>query len=299
MDIGFLGLGQMGGAIAARLLDAGVRLRVFDPDPEAVARVTRKGAIGCSSPVEVSSASEIVFACLAGADTSERVADALAQSSGVMRIYVEMSTIGRRSIGHVAKQLNRCGVAVVDCPVSGGPKGAIAGTLALLVSGPPAAVAELKPLLLQIGRSLFELGDQPGQGQLMKLVNNLISIANQTIASEALVLGTKGGLDPAVMLNVINNSTGRSAISMENLPNAVLTGAFNTGGRLALPYKDLVLGLEEAEQLGVPMGTAEAVRQIWRFAMLQGMSDEDFSAIIKIMERWAGVEVRSRTAGAR
>jgi 3-hydroxyisobutyrate dehydrogenase len=293
MDIGFLGLGQMGAAIAARLLNGGFRLHVFDPDSAAVAQVAGQGATAHSSSTSVAAASEIVFACLAGAKVSEDVADALAKAPGTMRIYVEMSTIGQRSISYVARQLNGRNVAVVDCPVSGGPKGAAAGTLTMLVAGPQTVVTELKPLLLHIGSSVFELGERPGQGQLMKLVNNLISISNQTIASEALVLGTKGGLDPAQMLDVINNSTGRSAISMENLPSAVLTGAFNTGGRLALPYKDLLLGLEEAEALGVPMCTAEAVRQIWRFAMLQGMGEEDFSAIIKVMERWAGVVVRS------
>jgi 3-hydroxyisobutyrate dehydrogenase-like beta-hydroxyacid dehydrogenase len=291
MDLGFLGLGQMGGAIAERLLGEDVRLHVFDPVATASGRFRHLGAIGQSSPEAVAAAAPIVFACLPAPAISEQTAEKLATSPGVMRIYVEMSTIGRRSMIAIAERLGAHGVTVVDCPVSGGPAGARAGTLATMAAGPRAALEELRPLLARIGSSPFEIGENPGLGQMMKLVNNLMAIANQTIAFEALVLGAKGGLDPNLMAEVVNKSTGRSTVTETMVPKAVLTRSFDFGARLAVPYKDLVLGLAEAEALGVPMWTTETARQVWRFAIDQGMGGEDYSALIKLMEGWAGAEV--------
>jgi 3-hydroxyisobutyrate dehydrogenase-like beta-hydroxyacid dehydrogenase len=294
IDLGFLGLGQMGGAIAERLLDKDVRLHVFDPAAAALARFRELGAFAQSSPEAVAAAAPIVFACLPAPGISQQTAEKLAASPGAMRIYVEMSTIGRGSVIAIAERLGAHGVTVVDCPVSGGPAGARAGTLATMAAGPRAALDELRPLLARIGSSPFEIGDTPGLGQMMKLVNNIMAIANQTIAFEALVLGAKGGLDPDLMVEVVNKSTGRSTVTETMVPRAVLTRGFDFGARLAVPYKDLALGLAEAEALGVPMWTTEIARQVWRFAIDQGMGEEDYSALVKLMERWAGTEVRGR-----
>ena len=299
MDLGFLGLGQMGGAIAERLLGADIRLHVFDPDAAALARFRDLGAIEQASPAAVATVAPIVFACLPDPKISDRVADELAASPGAMRIYIERSTIGRGTMVGIAERLGACGVMVVDCPVSGGPVGARAGTLATLAAGPRAALDKLRPLLARIGSSPFEIGDTPGLGQMMKLVNNLMAIANQTIACEALVLGAKAGLDPDLMVTVVNKSTGRSTATEAMVPNAVLTRSFDFGARLAVPYKDLVLGLAEAEALGVPMWTTETARQVWRFALGQGMGEEDYSALIKLMERWAGAELRGSRPASR
>ncbi|MBN9559847.1 MAG: NAD(P)-dependent oxidoreductase [Alphaproteobacteria bacterium] len=296
MDLGFLGLGHMGGAIAERLLGHDDQLHVFDPAEPTLARFRDLGAIVQASPVAVAAVAPIVFACLPEPSVSDRVADQIAAAPGALRIYVEMSTIGRRTMSGIAERLGARGVTVVDCPVSGGPAGARAGTLATMAAGPRAALDELRPLLARIGSSPFEIGETPGLGQMMKLVNNLMAIANQTIAFEALVLGAKGGLDPDLMVEVVNRSTGRSVATEGIVPRAVLTGSFDFGARLAVPYKDLALGLAEAEALGVPMWTAETARQVWRFALSQGMGEDDYSTLIKLMERWAGAEVRGSKA---
>ena len=296
MDLGFLGLGQMGGAIAERLVGGDTRLHVFDPSADALARFRDLGAIGHSSASSVAANAPIVFACLPEPKISDRVADELVASPGVLRLYVEMSTIGRQTVIGIAERLGARGVTVVDCPVSGGPAGARAGTLATMAAGPRAALDELRPLLARVGNSPFEIGETPGLGQMMKLVNNIMAIANQTITFEALVLGAKGGLDPDLMVEVINKSTGRSVASETIVPRAVLPRSFDFGARLAVPYKDLALGLAEAEALGVPMWTSETARQVWRVALGQGMGGEDYSALIKLMERWAGTEVRGSKA---
>ncbi len=298
MDLGFLGLGQMGGAIAERLLGEGTRLHVYDPSAAALARFRDLGAVGHASPEAVAAAAQIVFACLPDPKISDKVADGLCASPGALRIYVEMSTIGRQTVIDIAERLGKRGVTVVDCPVSGGPAGARAGTLATMAAGPRAALDELRPLLARIGSSPFEIGETPGLGQMMKLVNNLMAIANQTIAFEALVLGAKGGLDADLMVEVVNKSTGRSVATETIVPAAILTRSFDFGARLAVPYKDLALGLAEAEALGVPMWTTETARQVWRFALGQGMGGEDYSALIRLMEGWAGAEVRGSKAGS-
>lgn len=293
MDLGFLGLGQMGAAIAERLMDGGARLHVFDPNPVAVAPFVLNGAVDHASARAVADAAAIVFACLPDAATSQAVAAEVAQGKA-LRVYVEMLTIGSRAMRGIAKSLHTRDIALVDCPISGGPKGARAGTLSVIAAGPAAALAQVRPWLDRIGKSVFVMGEAPGQAQLMKLVNNLISAANLATAFEALVLGAKGGLDPDLMVQVINVSTGRNSATLDKVPRAVLPGTFDYGAKLATMYKDVAQGLEEAHALGVPMWTHEAVAQLWRFGVQQGMGEQDFTALIKLIEGWAGAEVRSR-----
>lgn len=293
MELGFLGLGQMGAAIAERLMDAGAPLHVFDPNPNALAPFISRGAIAQGSPRGVADVAPIVFACLPDAATSQAVAADVASGKAV-RVYVEMSTVGSRVMQGIDGMLQARGIALLDCPVSGGPKGARAGTLSVIVAGPEPALAQARPWLDRMGRSVFVMGERPGQAQLMKLVNNLIGAANMAAAFEALVLGAKGGLDPDLMVQVINASTGRNSATLDKVPRAVLPGTFDYGAKLATMYKDVAQGLEEAHRLGVPMWTHETVAQLWRFAVQQGMGEQDFTTLITLMEAWAGTAVRSR-----
>jgi 3-hydroxyisobutyrate dehydrogenase-like beta-hydroxyacid dehydrogenase len=136
--------------------------------------------------------------------------------------------------------------------------------------------------------------DRLGQTQLMKLVNNLINAANMATAFEALVLGAKGGLDPDQMVDILNVSTGQNSATLTKVPKTVLPGTFDYGSSLTIMLKDVVSGLREAEALGVPMWVHGTVGQLWRFAEQQGLGPADFTSLIKVMEGWAGVEVRSR-----
>lgn len=293
MKLGFLGLGQMGSAIAERLQEAGAELQLFDPNTAAVEPFVAKGAHAHASPTGVAKAARIVFACLPSGAVSEAVARDVAAGSTV-RTYVEMSTIGGPAQAKVQAIVEARGITLVDCPISGGPKGARAGTLTVITAGSPDARAEIRPWLHKIGKNVFEVGDKPGQAQLMKLVNNLVNAANMATAFEALVLGAKGGLDPDQMVNVLNVSTGQNSATLTKVPKSVLTGSFDYGSSLTIMVKDVVLGLKEAEALGVPMWVHETVGQLWRFAEQQGLGPADFTAMIKILEGWSGVEVRSR-----
>lgn len=297
MQIGFLGLGQMGSAIAERLEATRATLHVFDPNAAAVAPFATRGATGHASARAVADQAEIVFACLPDAKTSLQVAREVAGGNTV-RIYVEMSTIGTSAIRQIAEIVAERGIGLVDCPVSGGPRGARAGTLTVIAAGQPGVVESVTPLLQQIGKNVFVAGAQPGHGQLMKLVNNLMNAANMAIAFEALVLGAKGGLDPRLVVDIINVSTGRNSATIDKVPRAVLTGSFDYGAKLKTMAKDVVLGLEEAENLDVPMWVHETVGQLWRFGMITGRADKDFTSLIQVIEEWAGVQVRDHKPSA-
>lgn len=297
---GFIGLGAMGSAIARRLANAGVALHVYDPDSRRVSELVGLGAIACDSPRAVADAAQVIYACLPGGEVSRSVAygdNGVAEGKAV-KTYVEMSTIGRGTVMDIARHLSEHGISVLDAPVSGGPQGANAGTLAIMLSGDPAVRRQLSTQVALIARHVFQIGDEPGMAQMMKLVNNLISAANMASAYEALVLGAKAGLDADLMVEVINASTGRNSATTDKIPKSVLPRTFDYGATIRTIHKDVSLGLIEAEALQVPMWVGQNIRQLWEFALTQGGADHDFTALIRYMEGWAGAEVRGRAADA-
>jgi len=295
LQIGFVGLGQMGGPMAERLLCPEVTLHVFDRATSAVKRLAGLGAVAHPNALAVADAADVVLACLPSPAVSEAVAlgpGGIGQG-GSIRTYVEMSTIGCSSAERIAAGLRGRGVGFVDAPISGGPPGARAGTLAVMAAGSGDDLDRAMPALQRIGRTVYRVGNRPGLGQMMKLVNNLVVAANMASLFEALVLGVKGGLDAGVMTDVLNASTGRSMASTDMLPRSVLTGSFDFGAAISIMEKDVSLGLDEAARLSVPMWTLEQSARLWRFAMTQGRAADDITALIKVMEEWAGVTVRS------
>ena len=191
----------------------------------------------------------------------------------------------------VAEALRKRGIGMVDAPVSGGVNGARNGTLAVMVSGPADLVARVETLLAIIGK-IFKVGDKPGQGQAMKLCNNLMSAAALAITSEAMAMGVKAGLDPKLMLDVINASTGRNTASESKFPSDVLTRRFNFGFHTKLMYKDVRLALQEAEALGVPMFVGGAVRTLWQIVDHERGSESDYTEVARCLENWANVEIK-------
>ena len=294
--VGFIGLGAMGAAMAERLAGAGVSLLVLDANPAAMDAFTARGATACADPAEVADGADIVFCCLPKAAISHEVA---LGSRGLAKgrratVVVETSTIGKQAMAPIADGLAAAGKSLVDCPISGGPRGARAGTLAAIVSGAPEAVTAARPYLEIMAKNVFVVGDEPGLAQVLKLVNNLISAANMASAFEALVFGAKAGLDPDMMVQVINVSTGRNSATLDKVPQSVLTGSFDYGARLDILYKDIKLGLSEADALGVPTITLDAVTELFRRGVEAGGGPEDFTGLIRHLERQVGVEVRSR-----
>ena len=293
--LGFIGLGNMGAPMAGRLLDAGYALTVFDTRADALRPFVAKGAQTASSPAALASAVDTVLVSLPTPDIVKQVVlgpDGL--SSGTrLRTFVDLSTTGPRTAEEIAKELAAKGIAALDSPVSGGVGGAQKGTLAVMISGPKERFEALRPALEIIGK-VFYLGEKPGLGQMMKLANNLLSATALAITSEAMVLGVKAGLDPKVMLDVINAGSGRNSASQDKFPKAILPRTFDFGFANGLMYKDVKLCLEEASALGVPMWVASAVRQMWLLACTQIGPEQDFTTIVKCVEQWAGVEVAAK-----
>jgi len=292
--LGFIGVGRMGSHMSRRLLAAGHKVVVFDADPRALQRATEAGASAAHSPADVASQAEIVMASL---PTPEIVSAVALSANGVVagtkiKTFIDLSTTGPRAASEIAEGLAEKGIVAVDAPVSGGPSGAEKGTLAVMVSGPTKLADRLTPILGVIGK-VFWVGERPGLGQTMKLCNNLLSAAAITITSEALVMGTKAGLDPAVMLDVINAGSGRNTATADKFPRCVLPRKFDFGFSTDLLYKDVRLCLEEGERLDVPMMVGNAVRQLIGISKAAKGPGSDITEIVQTVEQWAGVEVKS------
>ena len=194
-------------------------------------------------------------------------------------------------IGEVAKGLAEHGIQAVDSPVSGGVKGARDGTLAVMVSCPKPLLETVEPIV-QIFGKVFYVGDKPGLGQVVKLGNNILSAAAMVASAEALAMGVKAGVDPKVMLAAINAGSGRNSATQDKFPHAVLPGTFDFGFATGLLYKDVRLCVDEAEALGVPMVLGAVVRQMLAVTQAKYGAASDFTSIAKVIEEWAGVEIR-------
>ena len=299
-EIGFVGLGAMGAPMVGRLLEAGHRVVVHDLSPSAVRAATAAGARAAGSPAEVAARVDVVMVSLPTPDVVRQVAlgeNGLA-AGGRAKVYVDLSTTGARVAREVADALAPRGIVALDAPVSGGVAGARAGSLAIMVSGDVAAYETVRSALLAIGRNTIFVGDRVGQGQTLKLVNNLMAAANYAVASECLVMGAKAGLDPNVMVDVINKSSGRSFVSETFVAKAVLSRAFDFGFRMELMSKDARLALQEAEALGATMFTCSAANQLYAHAMAHGAGPSDVTTLIKVLEQWAGVTVEGKGSQA-
>jgi 3-hydroxyisobutyrate dehydrogenase-like beta-hydroxyacid dehydrogenase len=291
--LGFIGVGRMGGPMAGRLLDDGFSLTICDTSDAAAAPLVARGARRAASPAEVSSAVETVLVSLPTPAVVQAVAlgeNGVAAGSRV-KTFVDLSTTGPRVASVVAQGLAAKGIVGVDSPVSGGISGAKNGTLALMVACPREMFERLQTTLRPIGKAFFT-GDRPGMGQTMKLVNNLLSAAAIAITSEGMVMGVKAGLDPKLMLDVINAGSGRNSATQDKFPRSVLPRTFDFGFPTELLYKDVKLCLDEAEALGIPMFVGNAVRQMLAVTKAAQGPDSDFTTLVKCIEEWAGVEVK-------
>jgi 3-hydroxyisobutyrate dehydrogenase-like beta-hydroxyacid dehydrogenase len=291
--IGFVGLGRMGGPMAGRLLDAGYKLSVYDTHSETMAPLGARGAHLATSPADVASSSDIVLASLPTPDVVKAVA---LGAHGIVegtraRVLVDLSTTGPGAAKIIAEGLKPKNITLVDAPVSGGIKGAVGGTLAVMVSCPKSTFETVEPILKNFGK-LFYTGEKPGMAQIAKLANNLMAATAIVITSEAVAMGVKGGLDAKVLIDIINASSGRNSASEDKFPRAVLPGTFDFGFTTGLSYKDVRLCIDEAEAMGVPMVCGAVVRQMLAITNAKYGASSDFTSIAKVLEEWAGVEMR-------
>lgn len=293
--LGFIGLGAMGTPMTARLLAAGHPVVAYDTNEEVLAAAVAQGATRAGGAKGVADQAEIIFCSLPNPQISREVAlgpDGIVHGAKA-RIVVDISTTGPAMAGTIAKGLAERNIAWVDAPVSGGIKGAVNGTLAVIVSCRKETYDEVLPFLQVFGKQ-FYCGDKPGSAQVAKLGNNMIAAGAILLSAEALAMGVKAGLDPAVMCDIINASTGRNSATQDKFPRAILPGTFDFGFKTSLSYKDVKMCVDEAEALGVPMVGGGVVRQFLAATQAKYGPNSDFTSMVKIIEDWAGVEIRSK-----
>jgi 3-hydroxyisobutyrate dehydrogenase-like beta-hydroxyacid dehydrogenase len=291
--LGFVGVGRMGGPMASRLLDAGYTLTVFDTSADAVKPLVARGASAAASAEAVASAADVVLMSL---PTPPIVQTVSLGERGILkgtraRTLIDVSTTGPSVAGIVAKACAERGVAWVDSPVSGGVNGAVKGTLAVMVSCAKDTFPNVDPVLKNFGKT-FYVGEKPGLAQIAKLANNLLAAAAIVLSSEAMAMGVKAGLDAKVLIDIINAGSGRNSATQDKFPKSILPGTFDFGFATGLSYKDVRLCIDEAEALGVPMVAGAAVRQMLAITQARFGADSDFTSIAKVVEEWAGVEIK-------
>lgn len=301
MRIGFIGLGTMGRPIVARLLKAGYAVVVHNRSRGAVEWAVSQGAVAADSPAAVGGAADVVMTSLPYPETVETVyfgPGGVREGARPGQIWVDLSTIAPVHAEAFYGRAKELGVFFLDAPVSGGPMGAEAGTLTIMVGGDAEAFERVRPVLAAFGRMIVHLGG-PGKGSAVKLINNLLVAVHTVALSEAFVLGAKAGVDPAVLHAVLKASTGHSFM-IDRTIELIQDRDFAPRFSIALLQKDVRLALQFAEAMGVPLALgAQAQAHLVR-AMAEGHGGEDVAALIRPLERTAGVSVvRAERAGDR
>ena len=296
MNVGFIGLGKMGGPMARNLINAGHSLVVNDMNEAATAAHRELGATWAATPRELASNSEVIFTSLPGPAEVDAVAlgsDGLIEGIKPGAIYVDLSTGSPTAIRQVAERIEAAGAHVVDAPVSGGVQGADKGTLAVMVGGAPEIVERVRPLLDVLGASVLHVGGV-GSGTVAKLVHNAISMTTRIVIQEGMALAVKAGVDPNVMLDVLRDASfGKQLVLTDHIPDLVLKGDFDHPRfSLGLSHKDVSLALELAREMDVPMAMADmAIEEIQR-GIDRGWADRDNLVTFLLAEERAGVEIR-------
>jgi 3-hydroxyisobutyrate dehydrogenase-like beta-hydroxyacid dehydrogenase len=292
MEVGFIGLGNMGFPMARRLIQEGHEVVAFDTNGAALERLVAVGARAASSPKEVADRVETVMASLPTPAASVEVAtgaSGVIEGSRVKR-YVDFSTVGSQTAERIHDLLAQRNIVAIDSPVSGGVGGAEEGALAIMVSAPRDEFDVIRTALEAIGRP-FYIGDKPGSAQTMKLANNILAANVLVATAEVVVMGVKAGLDAGVMIEVLNAGSGATSASRDKFPRAILPRSFDYGFATGLMVKDVRLYLDEAKALGAPVDVAETIGRLWEAAARDQGPDSDFTTVIKPFEKAAGVTV--------
>jgi len=291
MEVGYVGLGAMGGALARRLLKSR-RLRLYDLRPEAAQALAADGGAPQQSPAALAEGSDLVLTCL---PTSNEVREAIFGEGGIAEgmkaggVIADMTTGDPLATRAMAEELKGRGIALIDAPVSGGPHGAEAGTIAIMVGAPDDVYERVAPVLRQISPNVFHAGGV-GNGQTMKLVNNVIAASIRQITFEAVAMGIKNGLNLKTCIEVLNKGSGRSYTSELMLPR-LLEGSIAANFTLELMLKDVRLATELGQKSGAPMHLGGLVRENLLAALNDLGPKADVNEIVRRYERAAGVKI--------
>lgn len=295
MDVGFIGLGNMGNPMARNLVRAGHQLVVYDLRERAAANLIELGARWADSPKAVAEQCRVVFTSLPGPPEVERVVlgpDGVLAGAAHGSVLFDLSSNAPAVIRRIAAQAADHGVAVLDAPVSGGVGGAEKATLAVMVGGEREAFETHRELLGAIGANVFHLGPV-GNGSVVKLMNNLIALSIGPLLDEAVVVGAKAGIPPATLFEVMSVSSAGPLV--RGLPRLFRRNFEDASFALALARKDVGLAVGAGRDLGVPMPVAAAVEQVYEWAKGNGLGDKNSLATLLLYEQAAGVEIHAES----
>jgi 2-hydroxy-3-oxopropionate reductase len=293
--IGFIGLGIMGAPMTRNLLRAGYELVVHDLNRTAVEAAVAAGAAPATSPRAIAQRSQVVITMLPDSPDVERVAlgpDGLAEGLAAGSIYADMSSIASSVAIKVAQALGQRGVRCLDAPVSGGEVGAINATLSIMVGGDAATFEEMRPIFAALGKTIILCGPN-GAGQIVKACNQIQVALNFVGMAEALVLGAKAGVDPAIIIQVLSGGYAQTRVMDVRGPR-VIRGDFQPGFKSRFHYKDLNIIMKTANDYGVPLPATGLVHELFAAMLAAGRGDLDHSGIITVLEDLAGVQARTK-----
>lgn len=290
MRLGYVGVGNMGAAIARRLL-LQHDLKVFDTNPAAMAALD--GAEPSTSAAALAGDCDIVFTCLpASADVRVAIfgAGGIAEGLEAGGLIVDMTTGDPTQTRAMAAELAERGLNLIDAPVSGGPRGAEAGTLAIMVGGPDALFERVKPALLIVSPNVLHLG-QVGAGHVMKAANNMLNAICRLATFEAVSLAAKAGLDPKLCVEVLQKSSGRNFATEVTFPDYVLAGQLNQGFSLGLMHKDVAVATTLGLDVAVPLALGNLTREILQAGKNEFGADADVNAVAYAYQRATGAKL--------
>ncbi len=291
--VGFIGVGVMGRPMASNLLKAGFPCTVYDINPVPVAALVAEGATAAKSAAEAARASDIFITMVV--NDAQFAATLFEPGHAVQAlrpgaIVIGMSTMSMKMVQETATRLQDIGIHYLDAPVSGGEVGAIDGSLSIMVGGPTAILEECYPLLTVLGTNIYHIGENVGEGQAVKMINQLMVCVHNAIAAEALAFGEKVGLDKAMLLDIIGKSAGNSWIFSNRGPRMVSEQFSPPKSTLNILLKDLGFVVDTANSLGHPLVPGSVTHQLYKMANLKGWGNLDDSIIIKLMEDIAGLD---------
>ncbi len=295
-NLGFLGLGLMGYPMARNLARAGHKVAVWSyTSAKAKQLAQEENAIACGTPKEVAEHAEFVCMCVGDTEMAEEVVlgrHGVIDGAAPETVVADASTIAPSASRAIGEKLAAKGVHYLDAPCTGSTPGANAGTLTFMIGGDKKIFERTKPFLEIMGKKFYYCGG-PGQGLQAKLTQNLILANLMQAFNEGMALSTKGGIDPALMLEILDNSAAKSGLIAYKAP-FVFKRDFTTNFSTKWMHKDVRLALESAEEMGLPLPITCLTEQMFRAAISEGYGDLDMCATVRVMERWAGVDVKEK-----
>lgn len=286
--VGFIGLGTMGSRMCYNLLEDGHELVVFDIREEATDPLVEAGADSAETMLELANKADVVMLSLPGPDQVIQVVDELSDGLDDDDVLIDLTTSTPSTTNAIGEEMTTRSVVVLGAPVSGGRSGAENGTLSVMIGGDADVVEDCRPIFESIGSDIFYIGEQPGHGHAMKLVNNYLSFVAMICTSEAVSVGEQVGLDVETMIDVFNQSSGQNTATSFKFPEYIMTEQYDMEYNMALVEKDMQLLMDVTQETGTPFIAGGTIRQLISYIRAEIGPEADYTEIYKYFDKIAG-----------